>query len=44
LGIVRDSILPSTSQLEEWDNSIINILVLLLLTLLALPNGIFKGV
>jgi hypothetical protein len=44
LGIVRDSTPPLTLQLGEWDNSVINIPALLLLTLPALPDGIFKGV
>jgi hypothetical protein len=43
-GIARDGTPPSTSWLEKWDNSVISTLVLLLLTLPALPDGISKGV
>jgi hypothetical protein len=43
-GIIKDGILPSTSRLKEWDNSVINTPVLLLLTLPALPDSIFKSV
>jgi len=44
LDIARVSTPPLTSQLEEWVNRVIGILVLLLLTVPVPPNGVPEGI